>query len=427
MSLNVITNEKKKIPKEYENSIPDGAFYFKGIASNGELNRNGYIIRANARKGTIDAFLENWIVLYQHNPEKPIGKPLSAKVKWNELIVEWYAFDDTYAEGNIGRWLVTGLSTWHITEEYEFEHKDTKEIISEEEFDKKLKECWTFWERLDMLDTWILAVTKADLVEFSFVSLPSNKWSKITQKNAILSHLGVDDESDLESKFNDMKKLNKVIVNEVEVDVPEEKVAEEAKDVVDEVVEDKTEEKAEVVAEEKEDDTKDKVEEKVEEVKEDNDAADKDDEEVEDEENKVETVVEEVHKEQEDPEKVVEETTTDVEAPANGEEASEENLEKNMEKKLESSEIKLNEKFEKFQNDLTTSTNSKIDALEKSLKDRVEDIKMLTEAIDLIAKMAVKTNENLWNLIVNGVSSFKKEEKEVKKSSLATILEWLKS
>jgi uncharacterized protein YjgD (DUF1641 family) len=61
------------------------------------------------------------------------------------------------------------------------------------------------------------------------------------------------------------------------------------------------------------------------------------------------------------------------------------------------------------------------------LKDKTEDIKMLTEAIDLIAKMAVKTNENLWNLIVNGVSSFKKEEKEVKKSSLTSILEWLKS
>jgi hypothetical protein len=29
MSLNVITNEKKKIPKEFENSIPEGAFYFK--------------------------------------------------------------------------------------------------------------------------------------------------------------------------------------------------------------------------------------------------------------------------------------------------------------------------------------------------------------------------------------------------------------
>lgn len=421
MSLNVITKEKAKIPKEYENSIPEWAFYFKGIASNGELNRNWYIIRSNAWKWTIDTFLEVWTVLYQHNPEKPIGKPLSAKVKGNELIVEWFAYDDTYSEGNIWRGLVTGLSTGHITEECEFQHKETEKVISEEEFDKLLQKADTFSEWVEILNTWILCVTKADLVEFSFVSLPSNKWSKITQKNAIMAHLGVDSEEDLESKFNDMKKL---ITNEVKVETNEEIIEEEKKE--EEVVEDKVEEKAEETKEEATTEQKDKTEEVTEEVVEETNEIEKEVEEVVEDvvEEKEEVVeVKEVPEEKEDLENGGETPSTEVEVPENGEEAPEENLENNMEKVIEANNVKFNEKLEEN----TTSLNSKIEKLENSLKEKSEEMKMLTEAVDLIAKMAMKTNENLGNLIVNGVSSFKKEEKEVQKSSLTTILEWLKA
>ena len=49
---------EKNAPIEFEDKIPEGAMYFEGIASNGDLNRNGYMIRPDAWRSAIDSFLE---------------------------------------------------------------------------------------------------------------------------------------------------------------------------------------------------------------------------------------------------------------------------------------------------------------------------------------------------------------------------------
>ena len=409
MSLNVITNETTKIPKAHKESIPVWASYFKWIASNGDLNRNGYIIRPNAWKKSLANFVDNWVVLYQHDPEKPIGKPLSAKVVKDELIVEGFVYDDTYSEGNIGRGLVTGISTGHISEAVEFQHKDTGDVISEEEFDELLGNAETFAEWLDILYSYILVVTQADLVEFSFVTLPSNKGAKITQKNAVLARLWVDSEESLQSKFNEMKNvIKKVKVNETE-----------------EKIETKEEEKIETKEEEKEE-----VEEKVEENRNwdgkwpagrwpktwggrwtcGNDVK--------------EEVKEEV-KEQETPENGGETPSTEEEASENDEETPEEDLskDKNVVKansmEAEFKELKIN----------FASTDSRIGVLENSLKNKDSQIEELTNALKEVINVVALNKSNLGSLIVNWVSSYVEKNKEDvrPRSTLTNALEKFKT
>ena len=72
---------KENAPAERQSAIPDGALYFEGIVSDGERNRNGYVIDADAwffAKGKyVKNFLKSGSVLYGHDADKPIGRPLS--------------------------------------------------------------------------------------------------------------------------------------------------------------------------------------------------------------------------------------------------------------------------------------------------------------------------------------------------------------
>ena len=110
MKLNTL---EKNAPEEFEGMIPKGAMYFEGIASNGDLNRNGYIIRPSAWVSAIDSFLETGQVLFQHDQENPIGTPLDAEVnEEGELFVKGYVFDtEEYTQNRISKGLVRGLST----------------------------------------------------------------------------------------------------------------------------------------------------------------------------------------------------------------------------------------------------------------------------------------------------------------------------
>lgn len=193
MKLNYIEKEDNKrwVPSQYQENIPEWARYFEAIASNGDLNRNGYIIRPQAWEWSIKNFLENGVILYQHDTEKPIGKPLDAKVTdKGELWVAWYINDtNNYSEWNIFNGNVTGISTGHITEAVEFENEETGEVLSEEEFLKEHDYIDMGWFGTYITPGWVLAVTKADWLEFSFVTLASNKKSKVKYINAIENYL----------------------------------------------------------------------------------------------------------------------------------------------------------------------------------------------------------------------------------------------
>ena len=161
--------------------VPEGATWFSGIASTEELNRNGYIIRENAWKGAIKEFMDNPVLLLQHNMKEPIGKVMSAKVTEAGLEVTGYIFDDMTG-GRFSKGLINALSTGHLTVEVEFENSETNEIISEEEF-RKL----SFEEQ--MSDKWTMAVNKLEWVELSLVTVPSNRKSFITNRELVRNYV----------------------------------------------------------------------------------------------------------------------------------------------------------------------------------------------------------------------------------------------
>ena len=64
----------------------DGSIEIKGLASTNSTDRAGDVIEVEAwTKGGIDNYLNNPIVLYNHNHEKPIGRAKSIKTVDNGL------------------------------------------------------------------------------------------------------------------------------------------------------------------------------------------------------------------------------------------------------------------------------------------------------------------------------------------------------
>lgn len=176
---------QKNAPDQFATRIPEGATYFEGVVSNGELNRNGYIIRPQALINSLDGYMLNPVILLQHDTDEPIGHCLSAEVRGNgttqEVFVRGYIYDDL-TEGRFGRGLFRGLSTGHIPQEVEFENAKTGEVITEEDFRK------FNWEE-QMNGDWIMCVTKLDWVEFSLVGIGSVRKALVTSKNCIEAYI----------------------------------------------------------------------------------------------------------------------------------------------------------------------------------------------------------------------------------------------
>lgn len=168
-------------PSDLASLVPEGATYFEGVVSNGELNRNGYIIRPQALIDSLAVFMLNPIILLQHNTDEPVGRALGATVRGSgptqEVFVQGYVFDDL-TEGRFSRGLFKALSTGHLTLDVEFENTETGEILSKEEFEK-----FNWEERTN--GKWQMAVTKLEWVEFSLVAIGSNRKSLVTRTNAI--------------------------------------------------------------------------------------------------------------------------------------------------------------------------------------------------------------------------------------------------
>jgi hypothetical protein len=174
---------EKNMPNEESRpeNVPEGATWFRGVASTEELNRNGYIIRLNAWKSAISEFMNNPVLLLQHDSNQPIGKVLTAEVGERGLIITGYLFDDLTG-GRFGRGLINALSTGHLTVDVEFENTSNGEILSEEEF-KKLS-----WEEQSK-EEWVMAVKELEWVELSVVSIGANRKSLISNKELMKNYL----------------------------------------------------------------------------------------------------------------------------------------------------------------------------------------------------------------------------------------------
>lgn len=164
--------------------VPEGAKFFRGIASNGDLNRNGYIIEEQAFQASIKTYMENPVILLQHNPDQPIGKAISAKVTDNGLEVEGFIFQNLMDETSwkaFENGVLKGLSTGHITKHAKFKNEETGRIVDEDAVGTEGNPSW--WD-LCFDAAWTMIVTALDWVEFSLVTIPANQKSMVTETNA---------------------------------------------------------------------------------------------------------------------------------------------------------------------------------------------------------------------------------------------------
>jgi len=415
MKLNLFNEENNKldISEKIKNNIPEWAVYFEWIASNWDLNRNWYIIRENAWKSAITWYMENPIVLLQHNPEKPIWKTLEANISEKWLEVKWYIFQTD----EIKNWLITSLSTWHITKSIEFENNKTKEIITEKSFRKLLEKCETWTEYETIIDTWILAVTKLEWVEYSFVTIPSNRKSRITTKNALQNYiepmknelLNIKSEKDfiekneVEEKVEEIEEENseKVSDEEIKEEETEEETEEEVKEEIEKNIEEEIEEEnieEEIDTENEEDTVVDITSFTLEELQAELDARNKNEEEIE---------KENLNSENEDKDKVENETV------------------ETLEKSDESSDVSENE-IEKAKEELNTNlveknwydTNTVLEKLSWILLAQSEKIEKLENLVANLPndKSAILTSQ-FWQLV----------NTEKKKSSWWAMAELMKN
>jgi len=164
--------------------VPDGAKFFRGIASNGDLNRNGYVIEEKAFKESIETYMLNPVVLLQHDSQKPIGKATSAKVTEKGLEVEGFIYKELMDEESwkaFENGVLKGLSTGHITKHAKFKNDETGETVDEDDVGSKGNPTWF---DICWVGGWTMIVTALDWVEFSLVTIPANLKSMITETNA---------------------------------------------------------------------------------------------------------------------------------------------------------------------------------------------------------------------------------------------------
>ena len=357
--------------------------------------------------------MENPIVLLQHNPEKPIWKTLEANISEKWLEVKWYIFQTD----EIKNWLITSLSTWHITKSIEFENNKTKEIITEKSFRKLLEKCETWTEYETIIDTWILAVTKLEWVEYSFVTIPSNRKSRITTKNALQNYiepmknelLNIKSEKDfiekneVEEKVEEIEEENseKVSDEEIKEEETEEETEEEVKEEIEKNIEEEIEEEnieEEIDTENEEDTVVDITSFTLEELQAELDARNKNEEEIE---------KENLNSENEDKDKVENETV------------------ETLEKSDESSDVSENE-IEKAKEELNTNlveknwydTNTVLEKLSWILLAQSEKIEKLENLVANLPndKSAILTSQ-FWQLV----------NTEKKKSSWWAMAELMKN
>lgn len=164
-----------------KNDLPDGENidFFSGKITTGDKNRNGYIIDTDAWDWS--NYKLNPQVLYQHNDDKPIGKPVRLVKNGDSWDADFFIDYNTLEEKEayrIKNGYVNALSTGHIATEIAFRHEETGKEITEREY----IDMW--FENDPEFENYTLVVKKCDGVEFSMVTIPSNV-KAMTVRNAV--------------------------------------------------------------------------------------------------------------------------------------------------------------------------------------------------------------------------------------------------
>ena len=222
--------------KEVKYIWADGLEYtwleFEGYASTGELDRGWDITLPMAFAETLKSYMENAMMLLQHDDTKPIWSFTSVTIDWNGLYVKWLVKVDTdNVFQKLRTWVLKTMSIGY-------------RVID--------------WTTESINDVEAFIIKKLELFEISLVSVPMNAGAKIK------SNLS-DDEF---IKLYQIDKDDNYSLTKSLMDLKEKKVSIDTKDISDSEIEEIKEEVVtqEVITEEKQCDACNWILPKVEEV-----------------------------------------------------------------------------------------------------------------------------------------------------------------
>lgn len=186
------------VPNQYKNKVPQGAMYFEWVVSDDSVDRYDTRVLSTALKGKVTNFVKNGVVLLSHEKSNPIGLPLWAKVKENNVTVWGYIYDE-YTDNKASKGLYRGLSIGFIPLDRKYEDRETWDMISRDEYEEKMSEVETRWEIFALWEQYRMVITDLDWLEYSFVTTPANKGTSVkldyapeNVKNMLNSKIGWD-------------------------------------------------------------------------------------------------------------------------------------------------------------------------------------------------------------------------------------------
>jgi len=136
------------VPEVLKSLIPEGGIYFEGYANTDSRDEYGDIVLSSAWTDTvISEYLKNPLLLYEHDPEQPIGKILTAERKDRGLWVGGFVSGKWEGAWKVGEGLISGLSV-------------------------RIRYDWDNMRFDEESSSWIVAIKK--LREISICSMPAN-------------------------------------------------------------------------------------------------------------------------------------------------------------------------------------------------------------------------------------------------------------
>lgn len=182
--------------KEIE--LKEWSIKIKWFASTPDIDRYNDIVAPKAFKKAIEWYMNNPVILLQHNSDKPIWKTIDYKISWKGLNITVELTNDIdNVFKNIQDWILKGFSIWFIPKKWEYKMN----------WDKEVRE-----------------ITEIDLIEVSVVSTPANATSLFTLSKSIKSFFEEIKEDSYINNTNVMKE------NIKEVEEVKEEIVEETKE-----------------------------------------------------------------------------------------------------------------------------------------------------------------------------------------------------
>lgn len=136
------------VPEALKSLIPEGGIYFEGYANTDSRDEYGDIVLSSAwTDSIISDYLKNPLLLYEHDPEQPIGKILTAERKDRGLWVGGFVSGKWEGAWKVGEGLISGLSV-------------------------RIRYDWDNMRFDEESASWIVAIKK--LREISICSMPAN-------------------------------------------------------------------------------------------------------------------------------------------------------------------------------------------------------------------------------------------------------------